>query len=323
MPRRRDRPDHDRFTLDGLVAAREGVLRSAELERLGVPRSTQAYRARAGGPWTRLLPGILLVSGGRPSRHQWLTAALLFAGGGGMFTGECALALYGLRAVGASPALHLLVPHRRRRASQPGVTIERTTRLPAHRMILSLPVAPVPRAAVDAARRLRDIASSRALLAEVVQRGLCTVPQLAEELCAAQRRGTALPRKVLKEVAAGVRSVAEAELRELITRGGLPMPAWNVDLLDLHGAWLARPDAYWPSFGLVVEVDSMEWHLSPADYRRTQARQRRLAAAGLTVLPVSPRDLRERPEEIMRSITAAMAASALRESPRVTVRPAA
>jgi hypothetical protein len=321
VPRRRR--EVDRFALDGLIAARGGVLRASELDRCGVPRSTQTYRSRAGGPWTRLLPGILLLTGGKPDRGQWLRAALLYVGGGGMFTGQCALALYSVRCVGAAPALHLLVPHRRRRASHPGVVIERTTRLPMHRTIGALPVAPVPRAAIDAARRMREVSAVRALLAEVVQRGLCTVPQLASELRAAQRRGTALPRRVLKEVADGVRSVAEAELRELLLRPGVPVPVWNHDVFDANGAWLARPDAFWPAFGLVVEVDSMEWHLGPAEYRRTQARQRRMAAAGLTVLPVSPADLRERPDEVLASIRDAISAAAGRKIPSFTSRPAA
>lgn len=298
-------------------------MRAAELDRLGVPRSTQTYRSRAGGPWTRLLPGILLVTGGRPDRAQWLRAALLYVGGGGMFTGECALALYGLRCVGGAPALHLLVPHRRRRASHPAVMVERTTRLPRHRTVLGLPVAPVPRAAIDAARRMRDVNAVRALLAEVVQRGLCTVPQLADELRGAQRRGTALPRRVLREVADGVRSVAEAELRELLRRSGLPLPVWNHDVFDAFGTWLARPDAFWPALGVVVEVDSMEWHLGPAEYRQTQARQRRMSAAGLTVLPVSPADLRERPDEVLATIRRALEAAAARDIPPFTSRPAA
>ena len=32
--------------------------------------------------------------------------------------------------------------------------------------------------------------------------------------------------------------------------------------------FLARPDAWWLKAGVVVEVDSREWHLSPEDWRR-------------------------------------------------------
>lgn len=94
-------------------------------------------------------------------------------------------------------------------------------------------------------------------------------------------------------------------------------------MFDALGSWLARPDAFWPALGLVVEVDSMEWHLGPAEYRRTQARQRRMAAAGLTVLPVSPADLRERPDEVLETIRKAVEAAAARDVPPFTSRPAA
>jgi hypothetical protein len=59
-------------------------------------------------------------------------------------------------------------------------------------------------------------------------------------------------------------------------------------LYALYNPWLyvgeefiARPDAWWPDAGVVVEVDSREWHLSPADWKRTLARHSRMGAFGL------------------------------------------
>lgn len=51
-------------------------------------------------------------------------------------------------------------------------------------------------------------------------------------------------RAVLDEVADGVRSAAEADLRLLIKRSGLPEPLYNPDLY-LGSMFLARPDAWW------------------------------------------------------------------------------
>jgi hypothetical protein len=194
MPRRNG--SFDNSVLDALVARRGGVVRTAELEAAGLARSTVGYRTRPGGPWQRLLPGIALLHNGPPTVRDRLTAALLYAGGGAMVTGHMALRLYGVRSARPNAGLHILVSHRRRRASTADVTIERTRRIPSHRAIDRTPVAPISRALIDATRRMSDLREVRALIAEVIQRQMCTVAAVANEISAAQSRGTALPRRV-------------------------------------------------------------------------------------------------------------------------------
>jgi hypothetical protein len=274
---------------------------------------------RPGGSWQRLLPGIALLHNGPPTTRDRLTAALLYAGGGAMVTGHMALRLYGVRAARSNAGFHILVPHRRRRASIADVTLERTRRIPRHRSIDRTPVGPIGRALIDATRRMSDLREVRALIAEVIQRQMCTVADVGNEISAAQSRGTALPRRVLAEVATGIRSVAEAEARDVLQRAGVPEPLWNHDVYDHAGRWLGRPDAFWPDLGLVLEIDSLEWHLSPAAYRATQARQRRLTKAGLLVLPVLPSVIRDEPDEFIAELREAMATASQRSSPRVTV----
>ncbi len=69
----------------------------------------------------------------------------------------------------------------------------------------------------------------------------------------------------------------------------LPQPIWNTDLLTLDGQWLARPDAWWVSANTVLEIDSREWHLLPADWERTMLRHEALTARGLLVVHTTPR----------------------------------
>ena len=56
-------------------------------------------------------------------------------------------------------------------------------------------------------------------------------------------------------------------------------------------AFVAKPDAWWPEFGIALEVDSQEWHLSPHDHARTLERQRRMAKHGILILPFTPRQI--------------------------------
>ncbi len=148
--------------------------------------------------------------------------------------------LIGVRAAASYRDRHVLVPHQRRKQARPGVVVERTRNLPAARTSRQgLPLAPVARCSIDAARQLDDRASDvRELVAEVVQRRLCTVKELTDALAAAANQRSALPREVLGEVQAGVRSVAEAHAREVFARHGIP-PA-TLELGALHGGRRAR-----------------------------------------------------------------------------------
>jgi hypothetical protein len=306
--------------IDDLMARHEGVCRRADLERAGVPASTVSFRLRPHGPWQRLFPGVILTTSGAATARQTLLGALLYAAGGGMLSGHSALALYGVRAANTAEPIHVLIPHRRRGRSIRGITVERTRRLPTHRSRNGLPCAPLERAVIDAVRVMRDLNEVRALVSEVVQRGLVTVAQLAEELRTCQKGGTALVRAVLAEVTEGVRSAAEAQAREHIKAANLPQPLWNYDVYDADGQWLGRPDVLWPEHGVVVEIDSLEWHLSPALYRRTQARQRRLARGGLVVLPVTPAAVRDQPRAFIEEVKIALAEAQRRPRPAITVR---
>lgn len=70
------------------------------------------------------------------------------------------------------------------------------------------PVTPVVRAVLDRARRLRDVDAVRALVAEAVQRRFCTPAQLALELDAGSKRGTALVRRDARYAAAAAAGIA-------------------------------------------------------------------------------------------------------------------
>ncbi len=82
------------------------------------------------------------------------------------------------------------------------------------------------------------------MIAEVVQRGDATPPELMTELNRGSRRGTSIPpRRVLEEVLAGAHSVAEIDARDLWRHSGLPEMLANHDIEDEQGRFLARRTA--------------------------------------------------------------------------------
>ena len=171
------------------------------------------------------------------------------------------------------------------------------------------------RAVADTTRLLTDVRDVRAVVADAVQRGRCTVLQLAGELRDGPIRRSGMFRSVLAEVAEGIRSTAEGDLRDLIRTARLPMPLFNASLYD-GDIFIASPDAWWPEAGVAGEVDSYEWHLSPADADRTRKRHDLMGAAGIIPLHFSPRQIRREPAEVVRMIRDALhAASSVPLSP--------
>jgi hypothetical protein len=302
-----------------LLVSQRGVVSRGQALASGVTRHGLEHRLRPGGPWQKLLPGVYLTTSGEPTYTQRQVAALLFAGPDSLITGLSAVSLHGIRGP-RTESVDILIPVARQLDDRDFLRVHRTRRLPGSWVNdMALRYVKPERAVADAVRSLVELADARTVVASAVQQRRCTVAQLAEEQRGRDRRD-ALLRAVLAEVAAGVRSVAEGDLRALIVASDLPTPLFNPDLY-LDGEFLARPDAWWPQAGVAVEVESKEWHLLPSDWERTLTRRRRMGAAGIAVLQFTPRQLRTEPDVMLRDMAAALKNG--RPLPQIITRPAA
>jgi very-short-patch-repair endonuclease len=288
-----------------LFATQRGVLSRAQVFGLGLTAHGLQHRLRPGGPWQRLLPGVYLTATGQPTREQRLIAAMLYAGPDSVITGPAALRNHGIRGP-ETEIVDMLVPAGRQRASRGFVAIHRTWRIP-RKWAADGPLrfAVPARAVADAVRDLDSLADARATVGSAVQKSRCTIEQLTDELTSGPIRGSARLRAVLAEVADGVRSAAEGDFRALVRRSALPLPMFNARLL-VDGVLLAVVDAWWPEASVAVEIDSREWHLLPAHWEDTMRRHDRLIAAGISVIHVSPRQIRTEPDVIVGYIADAL-----------------
>lgn len=268
-----------------------------------------------------LMPAIVKLNNAPPTRADRRRAALLHAGEHAVITGLDALELDGMTRM-PSPfgPVHVLVPETSRRTGHGVALLERTGRLPVatHGR---WPLAPPARAVLDACRRLRVRDQVRATIAEAVQTGRCDVAVLAAELAAGSGRGTALPRRVIAEIADGARSAAEAAAGDLLRRLGCQDAMRNAWIYRSDGTFLACVDVWFPDVGLVWEIDSREFHLSPQDHERTIERHNALIAAGVPVLRSVPSHLTGRRGEVLAQLRDARATSALRSLPSVIASP--
>ena len=311
----------DADALARLLARQTGVISRSQALGCAMTESAIRHRIRADGPWLTILPGIYLTGQRVPTTKQRVTAAYLYAGKPIAVTGPAALAWYSLPTA-SSNEVDVLVPLECRRRDAQFARLHRTGVVPDCGREGVVRYASPARAVADAVRQLTSIPDVRAVVAGGVQRGKITVADLARELTAGPVQGSARLRMALAEVADGVRSAAEGDLRALIRRERLPAPMFNARLFA-GGQLVAIPDAWWPQACVAAEVDSREWHLSPADWEKTLARDTRLAEHGIVVMRFPPRRIRTAGKEVADQIRSALAASGSRQLPEIVALPAA
>ncbi|WP_329132056.1 hypothetical protein OG552_11950 [Streptomyces sp. NBC_01476] len=310
------------------VSATGAVASGRQLKAHGVTPAVIAERCRPGGPWRQVLPGVYLLRQGPLSSEERVEAALLYAGrdpgahgpvGGGreaVVTGPAALALHRFAAVPplrGMPVIDVLVPFQRRLRDAGDVAVHRVRALPRPQDVGGMPCAPVPRALADALRRLDDAETVRRLLVEAVRAGHCDPAAVLAELSAAgvlERPQVAAAVPAL--IAAG-RTMAEQRLYAMVRCHHLPDPVWNVELRLPGGPPLGGVDAYWPEHAVAVAVDTRTEALDDAAVEARYTRQReRLEALGITLIRLTPAELRGSLDQRATVVRTALVASAER-----------
>lgn len=289
----------------------DGVTTSIMLRKIGVTPHAIASRCRAGGPWRRLLPGVILLDDGAPTRRQQLRAAVFYGCDGAVITGVDALRAHGVR-LAPPHQVHALVPLHRRIHSQDFVHLERTSRLPTPVMHDGIAFAPPARATIDIARRETVPERLRRLLALPVYYGLCTSEELRAELDAGNQRGTASVREMLRNLGSMGETYLQGVARELLEAVPLPPPVWNVTVCDVQGRPIGVVDAWWDEVAL-----GWQFGAGGLENRGPKMNHLALTAAGVVLVRTSPDQLREHFRRIAQELTSAFANAARRRRPKV------
>lgn len=236
--------------------------------------------------------------------------------GDAMITGLAALALHGFAAAPALLALDridVLLPRTRRLRSTGLARLVRAHVLPRPERITGLPVAPVPRALADTIADLTDATDVHRLLTEAVRGGHCEAAAVVRELSQARLLGRPHVIDAVDTLIAEGRAMAEGRLYEMVHTHALPDPLWNVDLRLPGGPHLGGVDAYWPDHAVALEIDARApRHDEEALWSEYAKKRETLERLGITVVHVTPRKLRESPEQQAEVVRAAMLAAAER-----------
>ena len=173
-----------------------------------------------------------------------------------------------------------------------------------------LPVTTAARLFVDMAATLPRPALV-AIGDAILRGGHATVADLQATLqrCAGGR-GVRRALDLLAILSAAAESPMESVLRLLLRDAGLPSPEVNVDIYDAVGRFLARADLLFRAAKVIVEYDGDQHRTDRAQFVRDVRRGSELAASGYLVLRFTASDVLGRPEYVIATVRAALAARA-------------
>jgi very-short-patch-repair endonuclease len=280
-------------------------LRSAGVDKDRIRRAVRA------GRWQEPVPGVVVLHSGALTRRERYLTALAWAGDDGRLSHTSALHLLGAsvrepeargRVAGVrgryvtpedAGLVQVSVPHGRHLESVAFVVVHQTRRPLGDLVVAGLPTTTAARAAVDVsvhATRRQDVDH---VVADVLQRGLADLEQLAAEARFLGCRARPWLRQALLDASRGMRSVGEADLRQVVLAAGLPEPVWNAEIRTPWGLFLL--DAYWEERKLGAEADGAAFHLSAQAWDGDLRRQNAVQSTGIRLVRFPVRRLRTEP----------------------------
>lgn len=288
------------------IAGRQhGVVARRQLRAVGLSKHHVQYRIGS-GQLVRLHRGVYRVGPVEAARAAEM-AAILACGDGSVLSHDTAARLFGLKP-GAPSSSPLHVARANGYLRRPGLVIHRLPTL-IHRDVTRVEGIPT----TTAARTLWDLAAStpardlERMFAVALDRGLTRRAELRRLMDRHKRApGSGKLRWLVAANPSLTRSEAEDRLQGLVRSAGLPEPQTNAKVEGLE------VDCYWPAQGLVVEVDGFAYHGSRAAFERDRRRDRRLIAAGMSVIRVTWRQLDQEPLAVVAQLAQALAAPSRR-----------
>lgn len=297
----------------GAIAAKQhGVVGRRQLIRAGVTNEQIKWRLRT-GRLHEIHRGVHLVGHSVPPHLASEQAALLACGERSVLSHRSAANLWALLPYPASATAWVTIPPERS-AGRPGIKIKRAVLAKRDiRMRHGLRLTSPPRTILDLSPLLsaEDLES---LVAEAQFRGLASEAELRAQLRGNEgRRGVAKLRRVI-DIPGGpkrTRSEGERAMLRLLRRAGIGGFETNS---RIHGY---EVDFLWRELGVVVELDGWDGHSSRIAFERDRLKWARLSAHGLTVVPVTGRQLGDDPSGVIHRLLRIL--DAARQSTRLLI----
>ena len=287
-----------------LAAIHHGVFSTAVLDELRASKHERQWRVDT-GRWTRVYDGVFRIAGAPITWRGEVLAACWAGGTRAVASHRTAAALWDLPG-GDSTTIEVSCP-RWRRARHAGLVVHESTRLD---QIDIAEVDGIPCTAIE--RTIFDMCGlggpgmADLLFDSALRRNLTTIPRLVntrDRLARRGRRGATRFRAALESrdpVAAVPDSAPERMLARYLVGQGLPNPAFQYEVHDADGRFVARTDLAYPDARVLVEYDSYLHHSGKVALDRDSARRNRLVGLRYSVITATPADLRDRAHRLSR-----------------------
>lgn len=289
-----------------LARAQLGVVARRQLLALGMS-ATSIDRRISSGELVRCLPGVYTVSWVPTSWNQQVMASLLWAGPTAVASHATAARLWRLD-VDPSRHVEISVPTRVR-SPKSWLKVHKVG--PAARCVKieGVAVTPLSQTLLDlAATSTSDILEEA--LESALRRRLTTVPKLeafVERQCVQGRRGCAPLRRLLVQrgdiPATGSRF--ETRFNRLLRKAGLPLPERQVEIFD-GDRFIGRVDFAYPDAKVLIEADGYLFHSGRQAWQRDGTKGNHFGLQGWLILRFTTEDLRDRPDEVIETVRAAL-----------------
>ena len=273
-------------------------------------RARVSRSALRGSQWQRLAKGLYRARHGDDSPLEVLSGWHRTFPSGTAFAGATAAWLHGFGFDPIHPIEVIVSPDRGVR-SRPGLNARRCV-LGSEEVVTvrGLPATSIHRSLADLCC-VRSPAEALVFLDKAVETGRVRAIELTEYANAIGGRAGSARLRALAQIAAPAESPMETRLRWHFLSSGLDRPEVQVDLYDAAGVFVARADMYYPEARLIVEYDgSNHKERLVSDDRR----QNLIVNAGYRLLRYTGADLRDRPEEIVMQVRAALQAGAAKRT---------
>jgi hypothetical protein len=282
-----------------LAGPRQGRITTAQLRSLGVGEATIDRWARAGYLHPRL-PGVYAVGSPARTTESDLWEAILYAGPGAMLSHGTAAWWRGLIDFPVYPS-HVSSPRRRR--SQPGIAVHGRRAELDRLQLKGMPVTSIAQTMFDLAAQ-SELKLLRKALANLDYANSLHAPAI-RAMCGQGRAGSLALQWALdnyEPLFAQTQSPFEDDYIWACEALDIPKP----DRISVRVLGIPSDAVYYDAM-LIVELDGVGNHHSPAQVYRDRRNDKRLRDAGWLVLRYTSKQLAEDPEgvrdEIIRELT--------------------
>ena len=290
-----------------LADAQHGVVTSAQLSELGVPRGAVEHRLR-GGRLRAVHRGVYTIVGPRLfTQHGRWMAGVLACGPGAVLSHLAAASLWGVR---RGTRVEVTQPRGRKRRA--GIRIHWAD-LPADERTVhhGIPVTTIARTLFDlsAVVQRHELRSAFRQAEQLHLTDPVGIKALMERY--PRKPGAPILKAVFEEARAGlkvVRSELEERFQAFLLEAGLAVPLTNVLIEGIE------VDCAWPDHRVIVELDGRAFHQTSGAFEEDRARDRRLEAAGWRVVRITWRQLAETPAELAADLRCLISAAPARAS---------